>query len=76
VERFKVSVRRQPGESTEAWRARAVALAHAELETRGLVLRSLRLGARGGAPTLPAAGGVIEVNVTGARAPAQSGPER
>lgn len=66
-EQIKVTVRRLPGESAEAWRARAVALAHAELESRGLALRSIRLRASGGGVTLPANGGLIEVLVEAER---------
>jgi hypothetical protein len=37
-------LQRQPGELPRSWRARAIGLAHAVLEERGLNLREVRFG--------------------------------
>jgi hypothetical protein len=65
MSKFTLRISRLPGETVEAWRMRAVALAHEELERRDLVLQSIRLASSRGGATLPAGASVVTVTVRG-----------
>jgi hypothetical protein len=61
--KFTLRVAREAGESPEQWRARAIALAHREVEGCRFVLESLRLTAGRGGPTIAPGASVITVAV-------------
>jgi hypothetical protein len=68
VDTFKITVRRDVGESAKAWRNRAVGLARREAQARGFVVRNVRLeGIHGGAIIPSDASGLIEVTVVAER---------
>ena len=65
MEAITLSLRREPGEPPRSWRARGVGLAHAELEARGLELRSIRFRTGPESGDDQDGAGTVEVIVTG-----------
>jgi pyruvate/2-oxoglutarate dehydrogenase complex dihydrolipoamide dehydrogenase (E3) component len=65
MEEITLSVRREPGELPRSWRARAVGLAHEELDARGLDLRSIRFAATEGGSDAEDETGIVKIVVKG-----------